>query len=174
MWPNVFRFLLLFACSCQYQWGQPVGSLQGPFSLGKIRNFSSYVSASASLQSQLLKKLNQQSLVSFGDRPENGTLIEINILNIDKTLLDQNELGQSTELQFKILCEVSTSTSKREAQKVQLSNQDLLRSSGSYRTIDQGNAYNGTQQTLSEDQALDLAIQDLVQRIVQHLASVQN
>jgi hypothetical protein len=154
--------------------GQSVGALHGPFSLGKVRNFSSYVSAPSSLQTQLLKKLNQQSLVRFGDKALNGTLIEIDILEIKKSNLDQDELGRSTELQFNIRCEVTTSTSKREASKVQLSNQDLLRSSGSYRPPDQGDAYNGTQQTLSEDEALNLAIQDLVQRIVQHLASVQN
>lgn len=180
MWPNVSKIpsalVLWLSCgllsSCQYQWGEPAGALQGHYSLGSIRNYSSYTGAAAKLETKLRDKLKSQSRVSFGSRVDDGYLIEFYISDISKSSLEQDERGHNTEVQFIIKGELRKSHHKGQTVSVPLSNQDHLSSSGSYRPLDiNGNSFDKAHQTLAEDRALDAAMDDLVQRIVLYLAA---
>jgi hypothetical protein len=171
--------LLAWTCialsSCQYRWGEDIGALRHSYSLGNITNQSEYPSAPQRLQKSLLEKLERQSRVVIGEpKAEGGTLIEATILDITKSSLEKNELGHNTELQFKVSCLLKVSRNGQAVKVTKLSNSDLLRSSSSYRPLDEHSIYNRAEQTLNEDKALELAIEDLAQRLIQHLASIES
>ena len=165
-------FLLLLAfCSCQYRWGEGLGSLKGEYSVGKIRNLSEYNTAGTTLEQKLLDGLRRQSRVTFGNTLDNATLIEGTITKIEKLDLEQDELGRPKEWQFLITMDLRCSSRHGADQITVLSNRDNMKTSGIYRPLDNHAQNDFARQTVREDEALTQALDDLVQRIMLYLST---
>jgi hypothetical protein len=172
MWKLAFSFLSLLAlCSCQYRWGEGLGSLHGEYSVGRIRNLSSYAEAETILSQKLLDHLKRQSRVVLGSGSDKGILLEGQIIKIEKMDLAQDELGRPTEWQFLIEMDLKAYGAHGSPQMARISNRDTLRSSGSYRPFANNAQNNFAGQTSNEDEALAQALDDLAKGVMLYLST---
>ena len=163
---------MVILSGCHYRWGQNQNLLKGYYSIGGIKNYSDVSIASNLLQARLISGLRQQSRVTIGAGQiyKRTKLIETKILSIKKYDLEINEQGRPTEWQYEVECSFIISDSKGKQLELQLDNRQHLRSSATYRPLDQSGYGHEASRLIDENQALDQAMSDLVQNLVLQLS----
>jgi hypothetical protein len=163
---------LLTFSSCQYRWGQDQNLLNGYYSIGSIKNHSDVTIAPSLLQARLIAGLRQQSRVTIGSGQmyQRTQLIEAKILRIRKYDLEINEQGQPTEWQYEVECSFIISDTRGKRLELHINNRQHLRSSATYRPLDQSKYGHEASRFIDENQALDQAMSDLVQNLLLQLS----
>ena len=163
---------ILILPSCQYRWGQDKNLLKGYYSIGSIKNHSDVTVAPSLLQARLISVLRQQSKVTIGTGQmyQRTQLIEAKILGINKYDLEINEQGQPTEWQYEVDCSFTISDTKGKRLELRINNRQHLRSSATYRPLDQSEYGHEASRFIDENQALDQAMSDLVQNLLLQLS----
>lgn len=164
---------LLALTGCQsYRWGQGQPMLKGHYSIGLIQNESDVTHASALLQARLLEGLRRQSRVQLGtgEAFEEGYLVEGRILEILKFDREQDEFGRPTEWQFEVDCLFTVTGPKGQPRQYQLTNRQHLRSSATYRPLDESAYGHEGARLIDEGEALNQAMMDLVENLMLRLS----